>query len=129
MIFFAFEIHAQSICIDSCGIDTGSKLNRCEVLYFKRYFSELRNEEIKDKRFAFAYMGNILNKKEYFDKWGRAYYYRQSTVSNQLLDLSEEEKYKANGIDYLVVCWSKIKVSDSKRKKLIKRIKAYNKRE
>jgi len=119
----------QAINIDSCGLDNSGVLTKWEIEYFKTSIRTLQSLDLENKMFAFAY-GNfgrtVINKNDYFEKWGRDYYNRNSGVSNILLKLTEEEKILSGGYDYIVVSWSKTLPAGKSRKKLIERVKQYS---
>ena len=122
-------INGQTINIDSCGLDVRSVLTKWEIEYFKTSIRTLQPIDLENKMFAFAY-GNfgktVINKKDYFEKWGRDYYMRNSGVRNILLKLTEEEKILSGGYDYIIVSWSKTLAAGKSRKKLIERVKQYS---
>lgn len=121
--------NGQTLNIDSCGLDNSSILTKWEIEYFKKSIRALQAIELENKMFAFAY-GNfgrtVINKKDYFEKWGRDYYTRNSGVSNILLKLTEEEKILSGGYDYIIVSWSKTLPAGKSRKKLVEKVKQYS---
>lgn len=118
------------IIIDSCGLDNKSVLTKWEMEYFKQSIKRLSSIDLENIKFAFAY-GNfgktVINKKDYFEKWGWDYYAGNSSVSNILLKLTEEEKILSGGYDYIIISWSKTLPAGKNRKKLIERVKQYSK--
>ena len=132
IILFVFTTQiclGQVINIDSCGVDNSLGLNKYEVQYFNL---ELENQR---KRFDFDFNGKIigftygnfgkglLTKREYFDKWGKDYFKRDSSVSNQLIVLTEKEKNESGGYDAIIVSWSKIMLSRKDKNRIIKKLK------
>ncbi len=129
LVNFTAVIKGQAINIDSCGLDNSGVLTKWEIEYFKTSIRALQPLDLENKMFAFAYgnFGNtVIGKKDYFEKWGRDYYTRNSGVSNILIRLSEEEKILSGGYDYIIVSWSKTLPAGKSRKKLIERVKLYS---
>ena len=133
--FFAFfllffpDLIGQTILIDSCGIDDNAFLNRYEIECFQN--STSRDIDFKDKKIAFFYGNygkNRITKKEYFDRWGKKYFHQKSRVSNQYLLFSEEEKERSSGYDIVIVSWSKIRISERMRRRIIKKLSRKKKR-
>jgi hypothetical protein len=123
------SIKGQAINIDSCGLDNKYLLTKWEIEYFKASIKSLKSIDLENKMFAFAYgnYGNtVIGKKDYFEKWRRDYYTRNSGVSNIVLKLTEEEKLLSGGYDYIIVSWSKTLPAGKSRKKLIERVKQYS---
>ncbi len=122
-------VKGQSINIDSCGLDNKSVLNKWEIEYFKQSIKKLKSIDLDNKTFAFAY-GNfgdtVISKKDYFGKWGRDYYTRNSGVYNILITLTEEEKKLSGGYDYTIISWSKTLPAGKSRRKLVERVKKYS---
>jgi hypothetical protein len=120
----------QSIIIDSCGLDTNSKLNKYEVEYFNTSLEKQRgNFSFDDKKIAFAYdnFGKIvINKKEYFERWGRKYFNNHSSVSDQLIILTSDEKEIADSYDAIIISWSKIKIGEKEKQRIIKKLSKKN---
>jgi hypothetical protein len=120
----------QSIIIDSCGLDTNSKLNKYEAEYFNTSLGEQRGIfTFEDKKIAFACDNSghsLINKKEYFDRWGRDYFKRNSHVADQLIILSKEEKETSGGFDAIIVSWSKVGINEKCKQKIIRRVAKKN---
>ncbi len=119
----------QAILIDSCGLDNSISLNKYEAQYFNQSLEQQRrpfNFDFQDKKVGFA-LGNfgkgLISKKEYFDRWGRAYFENDAVVVNQLIILTEEEQQQSGGYDAIIVSWSKILVSGKHKARLIKSLK------
>lgn len=119
----------QEIKIDSCGIDNSIGLNQYEVQYFNQVLENQRKRsdfDFSGKLIGFTY-GNfgkgLHSKREYFDKWGKEYFRKNSNVSNQLFVLTEEEKYNSGGYDAIIVSWSKIMLSSKDKNKIIRKLK------
>lgn len=125
-----FVVKGQSINIDSCGLDNKSVLTNWEIEYFKQSIKTLKSIDLENKMFVFAhgnFGGTVISKKNYFEKWGREYYTRNSVVSNILIKLPEEEKLLSGGYEYIIISWSKILPAGKNRKKLIERVHRYSK--
>jgi len=118
--------------INSCGLDTNSKLNEYERAYFKDNIRRLNSIDLCNKKFAFAH-GNfgktIISKKYYFEEWGRDYFNRNIRIFNILIELTEEEKQQSGGYDYIIISWSKTLPVGNSRKKLIERLRNYSRGE
>ena len=126
-VFLSTVSSAQAILIDSCGLNTDSKLSKYESAYFNGQLSKQRgNFDFVDKKVGFAY-GNfgktVVSKKEYFDRWGRDYFKRDSHVVDILLILTADEKVKSGDFDAIIVSWSKIMIDNKHRQKIISKLK------
>lgn len=127
---FSIASSGQSFKIDSCIVDTSRKLNKYEINYFRENIRRLKLQDISDKNFAFTY-GNfgktVINKKEYFERWGIDYYNRNIEIFNILIELTSKEKQQSGGFDYIIVSWSKMLPAGKSRKKLIEKVRKYSK--
>lgn len=116
---FSFFLKAQSIQIDSCGLDNSSSFTHWEIDYFQVSIPVLKTMEMENKKFAFAY-GNdgktIMGKKDYFDNWGKPYHKKNATISCFVIQLSAEEKLLSGGYDVILVLWSKTTITGKNRK-------------
>ncbi len=129
IFLFATQIClGQEIKIDSCGIDNSLSLNQYEVQYFNQELENQRKRsefDFNGKLIGFAY-GNfgkgLHSKREYFDKWGKEYFRKNSNVSNQLIVLTEEEKFNSGGYDAIILSWSKLKLSRKDKNRIIRKL-------
>ena len=125
----AHMCHGQILVIDSCGVNSNPSLNKFEAQYFNQTCQKQRNGSCFDFSnktigFAFGNFGNeLVTKAEYFERWGKDYYKRNSDVVNQLIVLTDEEKKHSGGYDAIVVSWSKFVISQRSKEKLIKKLK------
>jgi len=122
----------QEIIIDSCGLDNSTTLNKHEVEYFNHSLEKQRkgsNFDFQNAKVGFAY-GNfgkgLISKKEYFDRWGKDYFLKDSHVVNQLIILTEDEREDSGGFDAIIVSWSKTGVYGKHKERLIKNLKEKN---
>lgn len=117
----------QEVSIDSCGLDTDRKLNYHESEYFNSVFSNQRGDfNFQDKNILFCINSScngILTKKDYFNRWGREIYNKQRKAADQMILSSLEERKELDGIDVIIVSYSKRLVSAEIKMKIINRLK------
>ena len=88
-----------------------------EAEYFNAEFSKQSKDfDFHGKKVAFVLGASFIDKQKYFKDYGG-----NEVVAN-LVILTEEEKLKANGYDAIIVLRRKQGVSNSFRKKIIKRL-------
>jgi len=114
---------------DSLGLDDDPRLNDMEARYFNIQVQHYRGEfDFRGKKVGLFLENNgkhLLNKKEYFDNWAREHLKRKDFGRNQLFILSAEEKEKSNGFDAIIVSWSEKKITENRKKKLIKKLRNF----
>lgn len=128
LLLISLSLSSQEIVIDSCGIDNKPILNDFEITYFKLEFKELKDLNLKEKKFAFAkgnYGSSIISKDDYFNFYGRKYFKENKKIANIIIKLNDKEKTISGGFDYIIVSWSKIVINEKKRKILILRLSNY----
>ena len=102
----------------SVGETTNPDMTENEADYFNSEFFPQRKEfDFHRKKVAFVLRTSFIDKEQYFKDYGG-----NEVVAN-LVILTEEEKQKANGYDAIIVLWRKQGVSNSFRKKIIKRLR------
>lgn len=92
-------------------------LEKLRYLFEKGYaqnFGQTIDPIVIDNEAAYL----IIDKKQYFSNWGG------KDVENSLLVLTEKEKMESGGFDAVVVSWSKIKISNRSRRRLLAKLKA-----
>lgn len=112
--------------IDSLGLNSSPELNSSEVKYFNSQTNKPDSFDFKNKRVGFFYYNNgstYITKKEYFDKWGKEYLLNNHGVMNQLLVLTPIEKGESGGYDIIIVSWSKLKINEKDKPRLIRKLK------
>ena len=119
-----FNAYAQSITMDSCGLDNSAILNSYEVDYFFEAFNSqnVSKKDLADKRIYFAtgnYGSQPLTKQEFFDNYARSLFENNDYPQLQIIQLTEEEKQLIPEYDAIIVCWSKISLVGKARERLI----------
>jgi len=114
---------------DSLGMDIDPVLNDVEARYFNISLGQWRGDfNFREKKIGlFEGEGGkrLVTKQDYFIGWGKLHLEKGDFGSNQIIILDEEEKVFSGGYDVIVISWSKKKVDEKIRQKLIKRIKKY----
>ncbi len=132
--YFVLFILLTNICHaqlnpDSLGMDTDPLLNDVEARYFNIAVEQWRGGfDFKNKKIGlFEENGGkrLVTKQDYFNGWGKLHLEKGDFGSNQLILLNAVEKVSSGGYDAIVVSWSKTKIDEKTRSKLIKRIKKF----
>lgn len=123
-----FNAYAQSITMDSCGLDNSAILNSYEVDYFFEAFNSqnVSKKDLADKRIYFAtgnYGSQPLTKQEFFDNYARSLFENNDYPQLQIIQLTEEEKQLIPEFDAIIVCWSKISIEGKARRKFISELR------
>lgn len=116
---------AQGQNVDQFGLDNNPTLNNDEAAYLTNYFSKRYPDmDFKAKKVGF-FIGSsnyrIWTKKEYFDNVKDALKNGVS-MQDQLLILNEIERAESGGYDFFVISWSKLSVTNGRKKTLISKI-------
>lgn len=124
LMFFVCSCRAQAM--DSLGMDDYPLLNNSEALYFNNLTIAGKPGEFdfQDKRIAFVTGSSaikIIDKKQYFDLWGREYLLTNAEMENSMLLLSESEK-QLTGCDAILMTECKAKLNKCQRLKLVNRV-------
>lgn len=133
ILIICFPLFSLSQDIDKLGLNDEILLNENEAEYLNKYCEKLSyidSCDFQKKRILFAY-GNsarIISKKEYFNKYVIPRIKSESEMSNYIAILNKEEFKKSGGIYAIVVAWSKIGLTKSRRKKIIKKLSRENKK-
>ncbi|MBL7735141.1 MAG: hypothetical protein JNL51_06760 [Chitinophagaceae bacterium] len=99
------------------GVTTNSVLTDNEAYFFNsELLAQRKDFDFHQKKVAFVLSGSFIDKQQYFKNWG------DKDVVNSLILLTEEEKQKANGYDAIIVSWRKQGVSNSFKKRLLKKL-------
>jgi len=127
LILFTSFGFAQSITIDSCGLDNSPTLTAYEINYFEEALLARGNKNIPDleeKRILFLngnYGSSTYSKSDFFSRYGKPRFENSENryPHMQLIILTEEEKLQVKNYDLIIVTWSKIPVEGKPRKKFI----------
>lgn len=119
-----FNAYAQSITMDSCGLDNSAILNSYEVDYFFEAFNSqnVSKKDLADKRIYFAtgnYGSQPLTKQEFFNNYAKTRYENMDFPQLQIIHLTDKEKQLIPEYDAIIVCWSKVPAVGKSRKKFI----------
>jgi len=100
-----------------------------EARYFNIQVQHYRGEfDFHGKKLGLFMEDNgkhMVNKKEYFDSWAREHLLMKDFGKNQLFILSSEEKELSKGFDALIVSWSEKKITEDRKKKLVKQLRKF----
>jgi hypothetical protein len=127
-MIFTYSCHAQAV--DSLGMDDHALLNNSEALYFNNLHiaGKPTGFDFQGKRIAFvtgSSCNKIIDKRQYFDSWGREYLITNTEVANNIVLLSESEK-QLTGCDAILMTWCKVKLNNCQKLKLLNRIARQN---
>ena len=117
--------YGQGQSVDQLGLDDNPTLNNDEAAYLKNYFTKRYPDfNFKDKKVGF-FVGSsnyrTWTKKEYFDNVKSALN-NNTSMQDQLLILNESEKTDSGGYDIFIISWSKLTVTNGRKKTLIRKI-------
>ena len=128
LLLFCTQSFAQLVP-DSLGLDDNPDLNSMEARYFNIQVQHYRGEfDFHGKKLGLFMEDNgkhMVNKKEYFDSWAREHLLMKDFGKNQLFILSSEEKELSKGFDALIVSWSEKKITEDRKKKLVKQLRKF----
>jgi hypothetical protein len=112
--------------LSELGQDNSAAVNQEEASYLNKSLeSQKADFNFTGKKVLFAEGNNasrLVTKKEYFNRIVKPYLERNSQVVNHLILLNPIEKRQSGGYDAIVVAWTKIGVSDKRKKKIIKQM-------
>ena len=118
---------SQDIIIDSCGLDESVTLSKYEAQFFNHIYAGQRspaNFDFEHKKIGFFadFNGKRKSSKQaYFSS-----YKRNSATVSELIILTEGEKRTSGGYDAIIVTWSKVKIGEKRKEKLIKKLSRIN---
>lgn len=111
--------HGQGNLLDSCGLDSSTVLNKCEIIVIDSLcFAPIKSKktiidpkhgfDFTDKKIAFysctknsnAKGDGLLTKKDFFDLFKPRFY---GHAGRGIIIFSEEEKKESNGFDAVVI--------------------------
>jgi hypothetical protein len=107
----------QSGFSEEIGKTTSPILTNNEAEYFNAELLNQRKDfDFHQKKVGFFLNNSLIDKEQYFKNWGA------KDVANILIVLTEEEKQKANGYEAIIVSWRKQGISNSFRKRIIRKL-------
>lgn len=122
-VSFGPVILAQNL--DSLGINDDYLLNAEEAKYLNKSVGTQRgsfNFENKNVIFAEGNNARVISKRDYFNRLVKPFLKDGNDMVNYLVILSEEEKKASGGFDAIIVAWSKIGLTEKRKRKILKRM-------
>lgn len=111
--------------LDSLGVNDNYILNNEEAKYLnKSVGTQLGAFDFKNKKVIFS-EGNIarlINKSDYFERLVKPYLMDGKDMVNYLVILTDEEKQDSGGFDAIIVAWSKIGLTNKRKRTIIKKM-------
>ena len=100
------------------GKTISSTMTDSEADYFNsELLGQRKDFDFHKKKVAFFLNSSLIDKQKYFKNWGG------KDVVNNLIVLRQDEKQNANDYDAIIVSWRKQGISNSFRRRLIKRLR------
>jgi len=121
------SISKVSICQSNyLDKNDSSGLTKSETILLDSLFRNKRNTfEFKGKNIAFvtgSSADKVISKTEFFETINNNVLHKVEIPLNILI-LSPEEKKESNGYDVIIICWSKVVISDKQKKKLLEQLR------
>lgn len=125
ILFVLFYSVAQAQNLDSLGVNDNYLLNSEEAKYLNESVKGQRGSfDFNNKKVVFS-KGNhatLITKSNYFEIFVKPSLKSEGDMTNYLVILTDDEKKQSGGFDAIIVAWSKIGLTKSRRKTIIRKM-------